>query len=165
VAIGNGCSIFGRIIPLIIAQKVGTINMFTLFALISGTMLFLWTTARTVEGFLIYEAFYGVASGKSPRSCQERGATNSSGAYAASLNPGAASFAPEPNQSGLYLGMCFFTTAWFWLPGTPATAALIQGKTDYLPASIFCGCAVLGGGVILIGARFMRAKQLGSKWV
>ncbi|KAI9634416.1 major facilitator superfamily domain-containing protein, partial [Dioszegia hungarica] len=149
VAIGNGCSIFGRIIPLIIAQKVGTINMFTLFALISGTMLFLWTTARTVEGFLIYEAFYGVASG----------------AYAASLNPGAASFAPEPNQSGLYLGMCFFTTAWFWLPGTPATAALIQGKTDYLPASIFCGCAVLGGGMILIGARFMRAKQLGSKWV
>lgn len=87
------------------------------------------------------------------------------GAYAASLNPGAASFAPEANQSGLYLGMCFFTTAWFWLPGTPATAALIQGKTDYLPASLFCGCAVLGAGVILIFARAMRVKQVGSKWV
>lgn len=47
-----------------IAQKVGTINIFTLFALISGTMLFLWTTAKTVQGFLIYEAFYGIASGE-----------------------------------------------------------------------------------------------------
>jgi hypothetical protein len=147
-----------------IAQKVGTINIFTLFALISGIMLFLWTTANTVEGFLIYEAFYGVASGTSLFTSKHTKLIRK-GAYAASLNPGAASFAPEANQSGLYLGMCFFTTAWFWLPGTPATAALIQGKTDYLPASIFCGCAVLGGGAILVVARFMRAKQIGSKWV
>jgi hypothetical protein len=69
VAIGNGCSIFGRIIPLIIAQKFGTINIFALFALTSGVMLFLWTTAKTVQGFLIYEAFYGVASGKLNQPC------------------------------------------------------------------------------------------------
>jgi hypothetical protein len=61
--------------------------------------------------------------------------------------------------------MCFFMQAWFWLAGTPATAALIQGRTDYVPASMFCGVAVTLGAVTVGFARWKRVKQVGSRWI
>jgi hypothetical protein len=66
VAIGNGSSLFGRIVPLIFAQKVGVLNTLLTFVTSSGIMLFVWTTTRTAVAFLVYEAFYGVASGEYP---------------------------------------------------------------------------------------------------
>jgi hypothetical protein len=65
----------------------------------------------------------------------------------------------------LYLGMCFFATGFFWLAGTPISAALIRGKTNYLPASIFAGSTVLGGMVIAFIARGIFAKQKGTPFV
>ena len=64
----------------------------------------------------------------------------------------------------LYIGMSFFTTSFFWLAGTPITAALIKGD-DYLPASMFCGAIVGLGAVLLWTARFIRSRQVGSQAV
>ena len=65
MAVGNGSSLFGRIVPLIFAQKVGVLNTLLTFLSSSGIMLFVWTMTRTAVSFLVYEAFYGVASGTS----------------------------------------------------------------------------------------------------
>ena len=65
LAICNGCSILGRIFPLIAAQKVGPINTLILFSFTSAVMLFVWTRATDVPGILTYDAFYGISSGKS----------------------------------------------------------------------------------------------------
>jgi hypothetical protein len=60
--------------------------------------------------------------------------------------------------------MAFFVTSFFWGTGVPATAALIRGD-NYLPASMFCGAVVMGGGGLLWISRFLRVKQVGSPWV
>jgi hypothetical protein len=99
LAICNGCSILGRIFPLIAAQKVGPINTLILFSFTSAVMLFVWTRATDIPGILTYDAFYGISSGKLNPSFPKN-IPNGIGAYAASLNPGAASFAPDANQSG-----------------------------------------------------------------
>lgn len=65
LAICNGCSIIGRILPLIAAQKVGPINTLITFAFTSAVMLFVWTRATSVPGIMTYDAFYGISSGKS----------------------------------------------------------------------------------------------------
>jgi hypothetical protein len=65
LAITNGCSIIGRILPLIAAQRVGPINILLTFGTTSGIMLFLWTVARSHAGILTYDALYGVSSGMS----------------------------------------------------------------------------------------------------
>lgn len=148
-AISNGVSIIGRIVPLMVAARTGPINVLTTFALASGTMQMFWTLTRTTPGILIYLGIYGIASG----------------GYGASLNPGAASFAPHTNQAGLYLGMCFFTTSWSWLAGAPIIAALIDHYPSYLPASLFGGCVLLVGGCMIGVSRWMRARQVGSPWV
>jgi len=141
-------------------------------------MLFVWTRATDVPGILTYDAFYGISSGK-VTSLLTKQTPDSKGAYAASLNPGAASFAPDANQSGqvtfsdprtlltlvsLYLGMCFFVTAFFWLAGTPATAALIRGN-NYLGASMFSASVVLGGSALVCAARLLWVRRIGTKWV
>jgi hypothetical protein len=99
LAICNGCSILGRIFPLIAAQKVGPINTLILFSFTSAIMLFVWTQATDIPGILTYDAFYGISSGNLNSSFVEE-TPDGIGAYAASLNPGAASFAPDANQSG-----------------------------------------------------------------
>jgi hypothetical protein len=65
LAICNGCSILGRIFPLIAAQKVGPINTLITFAFTSAVMLFVWTRATDIPGILTYDAFYGISSGRS----------------------------------------------------------------------------------------------------
>ena len=64
----------------------------------------------------------------------------------------------------LYLGMCFFITAFFWLAGTPATAAVIRGN-DYLGASMFSASVVLAGAALVVIARLLWVRRTGTKWV
>lgn len=148
-AIANGVSLFGRIIPLFFAQRIGPINVLAAFGCASGIMMYFWTLTNGAGAILAYDAIYGIASG----------------GYGASLNPGAASFAPHTNQAGLYLGMCFFVSGWFWLAGTPITAQLKDTNDTYLEASIFCATVVLVGGIWIGISRVMRSKQVGTKWV
>lgn len=112
-------------------------------------MLFLWTLARSVPSVLVYDGLYGI----------------SSGAAAAAYNPAAASFAPEPDQVGLYIGMSFFVTSFFWLAGTPVTASLIRGGNDYFGASMFCGGIVTAAAILLGIARWLKSRQDGTPWV
>ncbi|ORX40884.1 major facilitator superfamily domain-containing protein [Kockovaella imperatae] len=144
----NACAIIGRVLPLILAQRVGAINVVCASGLVAAIMLFSWTKATTVPGIIIYDAMYGIGSG----------------GYAAGVNPAAASFAPHTNQTGLYLGMFFFTTSFFWLSGTPATAALINAR-GYLAASMFCGSTLLLGICFILLGRKQRVKALGTPWV
>lgn len=148
-AIANGVSLLGRIPPLFFAQKIGPINVLTAAACSSGIMMYFWTLTNGAGAILAYDAIYGITSG----------------AYGGALNPGAASFAPHTNQAGLYLGMCFFVSGWFWLVGTPITAALRDAHSTYLEASMFCATVVLAGGVLIGISRVMRSKQVGTVWV
>ncbi|CAD6589103.1 MAG: hypothetical protein TREMPRED_005267 [Tremellales sp. Tagirdzhanova-0007] len=97
LAISNGCSIFGRIMPLLIAQRIGPLNVAIAAGLFSSIMLFSWTRANSASEILAFDALYGVPSG----------------AYAAAVNPSAASFAPMPDQIGYeslitYLGQSLY---------------------------------------------------------
>ncbi|TXT04375.1 hypothetical protein VHUM_04142 [Vanrija humicola] len=148
-AINNGVSIIGRIIPLIAAQKVGPINILGSFAIGTGVLQLLWTLAKSTAGIMTYDAIYGIVAG----------------GYAAAINPGAASFAPQTNQSGLYLGMCFFMSSFFWLVGTPISAALIDKNPTYLGASLFGGSVCVLGGISVMLCTIWRRRQLGTPWV
>jgi hypothetical protein len=64
LAITNGASLFGRILPLIAAQKLGAINTLIASSTMSGIMLFIWTKAKGTGGILAYGAIYGISSGE-----------------------------------------------------------------------------------------------------
>ena len=61
--------------------------------------------------------------------------------------------------------MAFFVSSFFWLAGVPITANLIRNKTDYLPASVFCGCAAMLAAFLFLVSRHLKARKVGTIWV
>ena len=63
LSIINGASMFGRILPGIVADRWGKFNILTASALFGGIIAFCWTSATSVPGVVVWAAAYGFASG------------------------------------------------------------------------------------------------------
>jgi MFS family permease len=63
VSLLNAASLFGRIIPGILADRYGCFNGCSLAALLSGVIVFSWTTAESSGGLIVWCLSYGFASG------------------------------------------------------------------------------------------------------
>lgn len=66
VSILNGASMFGRILPGMVADKYGRFNFCILFTFLSGVIALCWTKATSVAGLVVFAAAYGFTSGVSP---------------------------------------------------------------------------------------------------
>lgn len=65
ISIVNGASLFGRILPGIIADRYGKFNCCVLATCFAGIIALCWTTATSVAGLVIFSAAYGFTSGVS----------------------------------------------------------------------------------------------------
>lgn len=63
LSILNGCSLFGRILPNLIAQHVGPLNVLIVSCTLASIMLYAFTAAESNAGILVYDGFFGVFSG------------------------------------------------------------------------------------------------------
>ncbi|KIY43843.1 MFS general substrate transporter, partial [Fistulina hepatica ATCC 64428] len=146
LSILNACSIIGRVIPNLIAQKVGPINVLLSSCAASSVALYAWLAAKSDAGIIVFNAIYGVLSG----------------AYVSGLPAAGASLANDPNEIGLRLGMMFFCTSFFWLVSSPIQGALINVNGQYWPAVVFSGTAVVVGVLSLLGSRHLAARMKGT---
>lgn len=69
VSIVNAASLFGRILPGIVADRWGRFNMLVVSAFTAGIVAFCWSAAMSVAGLVVWAAAYGFFSGvsKHPR--------------------------------------------------------------------------------------------------
>jgi MFS family permease len=89
LAIINAASTFGRIIPGVLADKYGRLNIFALGGFATGIVIFCMNSATTNASLIVYSVVFGFASG-----------TIISGASAViSLCP------KDPRDIGTYMGM------------------------------------------------------------
>jgi MFS family permease len=65
LAIMNGSSLFGRVIPGILADKYGAFNVMILSAGTSGVVCMCWTKAQSIASIGVWAAVYGFTSGVS----------------------------------------------------------------------------------------------------
>lgn len=63
VSIINGASLFGRILPGILADRYGHFNLCGIAALLSGATALCWTTAKSLGGLVVWCLAYGLTSG------------------------------------------------------------------------------------------------------
>ncbi|THU91895.1 MFS general substrate transporter [Dendrothele bispora CBS 962.96] len=149
LAILNACSAIGRTIPNVIAQQVGPINVLIFACTISSISLYVWITASSNAGILVFYAFFGVFSGT----------------YVSCLSSAAVSLTKDPTETGLRLGMLYWLTSFFWLVSSPIQGALIRVHHTYWPAAVYSGtCVALGVGCMII-SRQMVSRQKGSSRV
>jgi hypothetical protein len=66
LSILNALSLFGRLLPNIVAQRVGPLNILIAACGIAGVLDYVWVAARSTTGILVFNAAFGFASGAFP---------------------------------------------------------------------------------------------------
>ncbi|KAJ5116716.1 hypothetical protein N7456_001064 [Penicillium angulare] len=143
VSVVNGASFPGRIIPGLVADRLGKFNCAIVASLSAGIIALCWTKADSVTGLFIWCAAYGFASG---------GILSLQQACAAQVSTSASTL-------GLAIGSVAGSTCLSAMANVPISGAL-AGKYGYLSLSLFSGISLLLGGVLLIMARLVQSREL-----
>ncbi|KAF1938230.1 MFS general substrate transporter [Clathrospora elynae] len=147
LAIINGSSTFGRIIPGILADKLGRLNIFAFSGIATGVMVFCINEPRTNTGIIVYAIFFGFISGT----------IISSASAAISL------CTKDPRNIGTYMGMGMGISAFAVLLGPPINGALIDSYGGFTQVSIFSGVVSLVGGTVALASKFATPEGILGK--
>ncbi|PKI83523.1 hypothetical protein MVES1_002878 [Malassezia vespertilionis] len=148
VAIINGASAFGRIIPSILADRIGPFNTLAPMAIASAILAFCWLGIKNVPGMCVFTILYGFFTG----------------AYV-SLPPSCvASLTNNLHEMGARVGICFLFAGVGMLVGNPIAGALVDLDTDsFWKAQVCCGALVTGSAACLTLSKFILNRHLMAK--
>lgn len=142
VAILNAASVFGRILPGLIADKIGRFNVMAVATTVSGVLTFaLWLPAHGNAPDIVFAILFGFFSGT----------------YV-SLTPALIAQVSPISEIGIRTGSLYFWVSIAVLTGSPIAGALVSvdnGHYGYL--EIFAGATMCAGAVILILTRISLA--------
>ncbi|KAF7559403.1 hypothetical protein G7046_g4752 [Stylonectria norvegica] len=135
----NAVSIFGRIIPGIVADRMGRYNVMIIIMFISALFcLAVWIPVKSTAGILVFAIVFGFASG----------------GYV-SLAPTLIAQISDIRQIGVRVGTAFAVQSFGALTGSPIGGAIVSAQNgSYLGLQLFCGCAMMTGVVGIIAARY-----------
>ena len=138
LAILNAASIFGRIIPGALADKIGPFNTLAPLAILGTVVAFSWISVSSVGNLIVIAILYGFVSG----------------AFVALYPSCAIALCPSLAHIGVRLGMLFVPISIGLLIGNPIAGALV--KSDWTALQSFCGAALAISGVMMSVTRVVR---------
>ncbi|KAF4589293.1 putative transporter MCH4 [Ophiocordyceps camponoti-floridani] len=138
----NAVSIIGRIVPGIIADKIGRFNVMIIISFLSAIFcLAVWTPVNNTVGIIVFMIIFGF----------------SSGGYIG-LAPTLIAQISDISQIGTRVGTAFAIQSFGALTGSPIGGALVSARHgSYLGLQLFCGFALLIGCFIFVAARYIQA--------
>ncbi|KAI3323114.1 MFS general substrate transporter [Xylariaceae sp. AK1471] len=127
LAILNGSSVFGRLMPSALSKRIGVLNAFIVTAFLSSASIFYWTSASNLAGNIAFAVLYGFFSG------------------------GIVAFAPvvltslteDLSYLGTRLGVLNIFKGIASVVGAPIGGAILQGSGGYLGMQLFSAFSVL----------------------
>lgn len=147
VAILNGASVFGRILPGILADRLGSLNMLFAAAASTTVLAFCWPNVEGTAGIVMFSVAFGFCSG----------AIMSGGSTALSLCP------KDPREVGTYLGQGTAIASLAALVGPPVTGALLEKFGGFEQISIFTGVFSLVGALLILAAKAVTKEGVLGK--
>ena len=145
IPILNAASVFGRTLPNIVSDYVGTLNIIGPFAVICSILSFCLIAVNSAAGLVVLAAFYGFSSG-----------------VFIALPPVCISvLTKDKSKIGTRIGMAFAALCCSVLIGGPATGAIIgtnNADLNWTGAWSFAGATAVAGGCVLISLRFWQAN-------
>jgi len=130
-AILNAASFFGRVIPGILADKLGRLNILAAAGLSTGILIFCWTKTTSNATIILFAALYGFCSG----------------AIVSLMSACFAMVPRDPRNIGTYIGMGMAVDSIAALVGPPISGAFVSRYHSFDQASYFCGAAVFLGAI------------------
>jgi MFS family permease len=137
LAIVNGASTFGRVVPGVLADKFGRINVFMFGGIASGVVVCCMNEAKSTAGLVVYAVIVGFTTGT----------IISGGSTALTL------CIKSRQDSGTLLGMALGLSSIAALIGPPVSGAFVQHYGSFAQMSIFSGVLCLAGGFIAFAAK------------
>ncbi|KAF9633221.1 putative monocarboxylate permease-like protein [Lasiodiplodia theobromae] len=144
LSILNGASFFGRVVPGILADKLGRFNTLAVAGVTSGILTLCWTRCTTGPTIIAFAALYGFCSG----------------AIVSGFTVALAFCADAPKNIGTYLGMGMAVASVAMLVGPPINGAFLARFGGYDQMAIFSGVMCLAGGVVAFTAKLAHGKGL-----
>ncbi|KAJ5129486.1 uncharacterized protein N7515_005525 [Penicillium bovifimosum] len=131
VAIVNGSSVIGRVVPYLLVAYIKPIGILILAVAASAIAMFTWIAATGQAGFIVWACYWGALSGvlvTAPTSIVAHPV-----------------FCPDPSFMGTRLGMMWGISSFGALAGAPIAGALVNLDTaEFLRAQVFAGCMMVG---------------------
>jgi predicted MFS family arabinose efflux permease len=145
LAILNGTSSLGRVLPNYIADYTGPMNMLVPSLAASTVLAYCWIAARSTAGILAVTALFGFFSG----------------GFVSLVPISIISVSKHAPNVGARLGMCFGIESIGLLVGTPAGGAIVGRNGSYLGLQIFCATCM---GLSTAFFAIVRLLQSGRKF-
>lgn len=114
VTLLNVGSVFGRIIPNYLADKLGSVNMAIACATVSAILAYGWLGINNLAGLVVFALLYGTFSG----------------GIVSVLPSAIITMSPDMSRVGTRMGMTFTLTGFSILVGTPIAGAILGGYSD-----------------------------------
>lgn len=146
LVIMNGLGIPARILPGLLADKAGSLNVLIPTMFLSGVWCFaIWLPSRGAASVTAFAALYGLFSG---------GFVSLLPSYIASITP--------VEKFGARLGSIYFVIAIANLVGTPTAGAFLKeiDQKHFEWLIIFTGTLILAGAATFTAARFVHARSV-----
>ncbi|KAI9056291.1 MFS general substrate transporter [Trametes sanguinea] len=144
ISIMNAMNIPSRILPGILAERYGALNVYISAAAVCCTLcLGLWLPSQSVASIVAFTVLYGFFSGP---------LVSLIPTYVATISP--------PEKYGARLGSVYMVVAVGTLVGTPTAGALLQvtDEAHFARLIIFCG-VLTGAGAAVLGLAAIAGKR------
>lgn len=135
-------SIFGRIIPGYVADRIGRFNVMVFMAYFSAVIvLALWLPAKSNAPIIVFAVLYGFGSGA-----------------IVSLIPALIAQISDIRKIGVRNGTIFAIVSVAALVGNPIGGALLaQANGSFVHAQIFCGVVMVAASTCFVFSRYTLA--------
>ncbi|KAI0544079.1 major facilitator superfamily domain-containing protein [Xylaria curta] len=144
LAVQNAGSVFGRIIPNMLAVRVGSLPVLLGSLLATAVLAFVWPTTTNLAGIIVLGILYGFFSGA-----------------VVSLPPSAlVALSPDLSVVGSRLGMSFSFAGLGLLIGNPIAGVIVSKPLGYLGQGLFVSATVLVGFVLMMAADIAHKRKL-----
>lgn len=141
VAIVNGSSVIGRVLPYLLVAYIKPIGILIFSVTASAIAMFTWIAVTDTAGFIVWACYWGALSGvlvTAPTSIIAHPV-----------------FCPDASFLGTRLGMMWGISSFGALAGTPIAGALVNLETsDFLRAQVFAGCMMVGAVLLQVWPTF-----------
>jgi MFS family permease len=146
LAIINGASFFGRVLPGIFSDKLGRLNTLVVAGVTTAILAFCWPLAKTNASIIVFSVFFGFASG----------AILSSATVALTI-------CAEPANLGTYMGVGMAVASGSALLGPPVSGAMIDQFGGYYEVSYFAGAMTIFGAFLAIAVKYLSPAGILGK--
>jgi len=147
LAILNGASFFGRVIPGILGDRLGRYNALSAAGIGSGILILCLPDLDSNASIIAFAALYGFCSG----------------AIVSGMSVLMAGVPTDPRNIGTYMGMGMAVISIGALIGPPIDGAFLTKFGGYREVSIFSGVVTLTGSITIFLAKATTDKGLWAK--